>query len=172
MHMCMYTRSHGPRREGFTNVSIMSYTAKYASAFYGPFRDALASAPKPGQKHRIIPPNKKTYQMDPGAGCWVVHWGTRACVPGEEGGSGAGLAYCGGRVCFSLCGPLGQACAPLTLVGGTYIRGSSQMQPTMGSPLSDMTFPLLAHSHDQPTNRRRELPRGPARDPRGRGRGR
>ena len=42
---------------GFTNVSIMSYTAKYASAFYGPFRDALDSAPKFG--------DKKTYQMDP-----------------------------------------------------------------------------------------------------------
>jgi porphobilinogen synthase len=42
---------------GFTNVSIMSYTAKYASAFYGPFRDALASAPKAG--------DKKTYQMNP-----------------------------------------------------------------------------------------------------------
>ena len=41
----------------FTNTSIMSYTAKYASAFYGPFRDALDSAPKHG--------NKKTYQMDP-----------------------------------------------------------------------------------------------------------
>eukprot|EP00197_Chlamydomonas_leiostraca_P013772 CAMPEP_0202865290 /NCGR_PEP_ID=MMETSP1391-20130828/5580_1 /ASSEMBLY_ACC=CAM_ASM_000867 /TAXON_ID=1034604 /ORGANISM="Chlamydomonas leiostraca, Strain SAG 11-49" /LENGTH=390 /DNA_ID=CAMNT_0049545113 /DNA_START=30 /DNA_END=1202 /DNA_ORIENTATION=+ len=52
-------------REGHTHVSIMSYTAKYASAFYGPFRDALASAPKPGQAHRVIPPNKKTYQMDP-----------------------------------------------------------------------------------------------------------
>lgn len=51
--------------EGFTNVSIMSYTAKYASAFYGPFRDALASAPKAGAAHRIIPPNKKTYQQDP-----------------------------------------------------------------------------------------------------------
>lgn len=50
---------------GFSNVSIMSYCAKYASAYYGPFRDALASAPKPGQAHRIIPPNKKTYQMDP-----------------------------------------------------------------------------------------------------------
>ena len=36
-------------REGFTEVSIMAYTAKYASAFYGPFRDALASAPKPGK---------------------------------------------------------------------------------------------------------------------------
>jgi len=52
-------------REGYSHVSIMSYTAKYASAFYGPFRDALASAPKPGQAHRKIPPNKKTYQMDP-----------------------------------------------------------------------------------------------------------
>jgi len=51
--------------EGFTDVSIMSYTAKYASAFYGPFREALASAPKAGEAHRIIPPNKKTYQQDP-----------------------------------------------------------------------------------------------------------
>ena len=42
---------------GFTKVSIMSYTAKYASAFYGPFRDALDSAPKAG--------DKKTYQMNP-----------------------------------------------------------------------------------------------------------
>ncbi|WP_286754925.1 porphobilinogen synthase [Roseivirga sp. UBA838] len=42
---------------GFTEVSIMSYTAKYASAFYGPFRDALDSAPKSG--------DKKTYQMNP-----------------------------------------------------------------------------------------------------------
>ena len=42
---------------GFTNVSIMSYTAKYASSFYGPFRDALDSAPKFG--------DKKTYQMNP-----------------------------------------------------------------------------------------------------------
>lgn len=41
---------------GHTNVGIMSYTAKYASAFYGPFRDALDSAPKSG--------DKKTYQMD------------------------------------------------------------------------------------------------------------
>jgi len=42
---------------GFNEVSIMSYTAKYASAFYGPFRDALESAPRFG--------DKKTYQMDP-----------------------------------------------------------------------------------------------------------
>lgn len=38
--------------EGYTNVSIMAYTAKYASAFYGPFRDALASAPKAGSANR------------------------------------------------------------------------------------------------------------------------
>ena len=44
-------------QNGFTDVSIMSYTAKYASAFYGPFRDALNSAPKSG--------DKKTYQMNP-----------------------------------------------------------------------------------------------------------
>ncbi len=47
---------------GFTEVAILSYTAKYASAFYGPFRDALDSAPR----HRPgVPPDKKTYQMDP-----------------------------------------------------------------------------------------------------------
>ena len=51
-------------REGFTEVSIMAYTAKYASAFYGPFRDALDSAPAEGSG-RIIFPNKKTYQQDP-----------------------------------------------------------------------------------------------------------
>ena len=49
--------------EGFTEVAIMAYTAKYASAFYGPFRDALASAPQPGSAHRKIPPNKRTYQQ-------------------------------------------------------------------------------------------------------------
>ena len=44
-------------KAGFTQTGIMSYTAKYASAFYGPFRDALESAPKFG--------DKKTYQMNP-----------------------------------------------------------------------------------------------------------
>lgn len=43
--------------EDFSDVSIMSYSAKYASAYYGPFRGALDSAPKAG--------DKKTYQMDP-----------------------------------------------------------------------------------------------------------
>lgn len=42
---------------GYENTSIMSYSAKYASAFYNPFRDALDSAPKSG--------DKKTYQMNP-----------------------------------------------------------------------------------------------------------
>jgi len=44
---------------GFTNVSIMSYAAKYASAFYGPFRDAVGSA-------KTLTGDKRTYQMDPG----------------------------------------------------------------------------------------------------------
>lgn len=47
--------------EGFTNTGIMSYSAKYASAFYGPFRDALDSAPVDMIN---IPKDKKTYQMD------------------------------------------------------------------------------------------------------------
>lgn len=47
--------------QGFTNVGIMSYTAKYASALYGPFREALDSAPRIEQN---IPKDKKTYQMD------------------------------------------------------------------------------------------------------------
>ena len=42
---------------GFPDVGILSYSAKYASAYYGPFRDALDSAPREG--------DKKTYQMDP-----------------------------------------------------------------------------------------------------------
>ncbi len=42
--------------EGYINVRILAYSAKYACAYYGPFRDALDSAPKLG--------DKKTYQMD------------------------------------------------------------------------------------------------------------
>ena len=42
---------------GFENVAIMAYSAKYASSFYGPFREAAHSAPKFG--------DRKTYQMDP-----------------------------------------------------------------------------------------------------------
>src|SRR5207342_3475374 len=43
----------------FTDVSIMSYAAKYASAFYGPFRDAVGSS-------KTLTGDKRTYQMDPG----------------------------------------------------------------------------------------------------------
>ena len=46
---------------GFHNVGILSYSAKYASSFYGPFRSALDSAPKADME---IPKDKKTYQMD------------------------------------------------------------------------------------------------------------
>ncbi|MDO7137794.1 porphobilinogen synthase [Algibacter lectus] len=49
--------------EGFKNTGIMSYSAKYASAFYGPFRDALDSAPVDLVD---VPKDKKTYQMDCG----------------------------------------------------------------------------------------------------------
>ena len=46
--------------EGFVNTRILSYAAKYASAFYGPFRDAVGSAPNLGKS------GKQSYQMDPG----------------------------------------------------------------------------------------------------------
>jgi len=52
-------------REGFTDVSILSYAAKYASSFYGPFREALNSTPQFG--------DKKTYQMDPGNSNEALH---------------------------------------------------------------------------------------------------
>jgi len=59
---------------GFKDVSIMSYTAKYASAFYNPFRDALHSAPRFG--------DKKTYQMNPANGREAL---TEARLDTEEG---------------------------------------------------------------------------------------
>ena len=52
----------GLDKAGFQNVGIMSYSAKYASSFYGPFRDALDSAPKDAEVS--VPKDKKTYQMD------------------------------------------------------------------------------------------------------------
>lgn len=51
----------GLEENGFIDVGILSYAAKYASAFYGPFRSALDSAPVDNQE---IPADKKTYQMD------------------------------------------------------------------------------------------------------------
>ena len=50
--------------EGFEHVGIISYTAKYASAYYGPFREALDSAPR-AAAGKPIPKDKSTYQMDP-----------------------------------------------------------------------------------------------------------
>ena len=49
---------------GFSQVGIISYTAKYSSAYYGPFRTALDSAPR-AAAGKPIPPNKDTYQMNP-----------------------------------------------------------------------------------------------------------
>jgi porphobilinogen synthase len=55
---------------GHTDVAILSYTAKYSSSYYGPFRDALDSAPedKADTPDKDIPENKDTYQMDPSNG--------------------------------------------------------------------------------------------------------
>lgn len=60
--------------EGFTDVSILAYTAKYASAYYGPFRDALDSHPGFG--------DKKTYQQDPSNGREAL---IEAALDAEEG---------------------------------------------------------------------------------------
>ena len=49
---------------GFQEVGIISYTAKYSSAYYGPFRTALDSAPKLNNQ-KVIPADKSSYQMDP-----------------------------------------------------------------------------------------------------------
>ena len=53
--------------DGFEHVGIISYTAKYASAYYGPFREALDSAPR-ATSSKPIPNDKSTYQMDPANG--------------------------------------------------------------------------------------------------------
>jgi porphobilinogen synthase len=51
---------HALEAHGLIHTRIMAYSAKYASAFYGPFRDAVGSAAQLGKS------DKKTYQMDPG----------------------------------------------------------------------------------------------------------
>jgi len=50
---------------GFEDVLLLSYSVKYASTFYGPFRDALESAPNTDGKVSVVPKDKLTYQMDP-----------------------------------------------------------------------------------------------------------
>jgi len=79
--------------EGFENVGIISYTAKYASAYYGPFREALDSAPRPSNG-KPIPKTKSTYQMDPANGREAI---TEALLDEQEGADilmvKPGLAY-------------------------------------------------------------------------------
>jgi len=79
--------------EGFENVGIISYTAKYASAYYGPFREALDSAPRPSSG-KPIPRDKSTYQMDPANGREAI---TEALLDEQEGADilmvKPGLAY-------------------------------------------------------------------------------
>ncbi len=79
--------------EGFQDVGIISYTAKYSSAYYGPFREALDSAPRETTS-KIIPSNKNTYQMDPANSREAI---TEAQLDEQEGADilmvKPGLAY-------------------------------------------------------------------------------
>jgi porphobilinogen synthase len=79
--------------EGFEHIGIISYTAKYASAYYGPFREALDSAPRP-VGNKPIPKDKATYQMDPANGREAL---TEALLDEQEGADilmvKPGLAY-------------------------------------------------------------------------------
>ena len=50
---------------GFADLPIIAYSVKYASSYYGPFREALDSAPPPGSEGWKIPKDKAEYQMDP-----------------------------------------------------------------------------------------------------------
>ena len=61
---------------GFVNVSIMAYSAKYASSFYGPFREAAHSTPSFG--------NRKTYQMDPANANEALREGQLDCQEGAD----------------------------------------------------------------------------------------
>jgi len=79
--------------EGFAHVGIISYTAKYASAYYGPFREALDSAPR-AAADKAIPKDKSSYQMDPANGREAL---TEALLDEQEGADilmvKPGLAY-------------------------------------------------------------------------------
>jgi porphobilinogen synthase len=79
--------------DGFEHVGIISYTAKYASAYYGPFREALDSAPR-AVGTKPIPKDKSTYQMDPANGREAL---TEALLDEQEGADilmvKPGLAY-------------------------------------------------------------------------------
>ncbi len=79
--------------EGFEHVGIISYTAKYSSAYYGPFREALNSAPNV-LTSKPIPKDKSTYQMNPGNAQEAI---TEAQLDEQEGADilmvKPGLAY-------------------------------------------------------------------------------
>tara|TARA_Y100001968_G_C19450778_1_gene768431 strand:- start:3679 stop:4623 length:945 start_codon:yes stop_codon:yes gene_type:complete len=79
--------------EGFQHVGILSYTAKYSSAYYGPFREALDSAPR-STTAKPIPKDKSTYQMDPANAREAI---TEAQLDEQEGADilmvKPGLAY-------------------------------------------------------------------------------
>ena len=79
--------------EGFEHVGIISYTAKYSSAYYGPFREALDSAPR-SISSKPIPKDKSTYQMDPSNSREAI---TEAQLDEQEGADilmvKPGLAY-------------------------------------------------------------------------------
>ena len=79
--------------EGFEHVGIISYTAKYASAYYGPFREAQDSAPR-AAAGKPIPKDKSTYQMDPANAREAI---TEAQLDEQEGADimmvKPGLAY-------------------------------------------------------------------------------
>jgi hypothetical protein len=72
-----------PGHEAHPAASSAPIPTHLQSAFYGPFRDALASAPKPGQAHRRIPPNKKEYQVQ-GAAAAGSRCGRRARLPTDR----------------------------------------------------------------------------------------
>ena len=78
---------------GYEHVGIISYTAKYSSAYYGPFREALDSAPREAGS-KPIPTNKDTYQMDPANSREAI---TEAQLDEQEGADimmvKPGLAY-------------------------------------------------------------------------------
>ncbi len=79
--------------DGFEHVGIISYTAKYSSAYYGPFREALDSAPR-SNTSKPIPKDKSTYQMDPANAREAI---TEAQLDEQEGADilmvKPGLAY-------------------------------------------------------------------------------
>ncbi len=103
---------------GYTRVSIMSYTAKYASAYYGPFRGALDSAPKSG--------DKKTYQMDPANTREAV----RELLLDEEEGADIVMVKPAGPYLDIVCQLRMETCLPIAAyqVSGEYLMIKSASQ--------------------------------------------